>query len=221
MSPDGQKQPRGKGTATKLRRQLMRGAEPSRPTALDAFRLARRKFLAAERIDMSGLAREVGVNRVTLYRWVGSRDQLLVEVIWSLGGRTLEKVEEDVSDTGAERIVQVVTGFLEAVISNAGMQRWLAEEGEHAMRLLTRHDTDFQPRLIAAVEELLSEEAEADRLNLPVDLHEVAYVIVRLIESYTYLDLITGEQPDARRAEPILRMLLREDGGPRKPSRSS
>jgi AcrR family transcriptional regulator len=199
----------------------MRGAEPSRPTALDAFRLARRKFLAAERIDMSGLAREVGVNRVTLYRWVGSRDQLLVEVIWSLGGRTLEKVEEDVSDTGAERIVQVVTGFLEAVISNAGMQRWLAEEGEQAMRLLTRHDTDFQPRLIAAVEELLSEEAEADRLRLPVDLHEVAYVIVRLIESYTYLDLITGEQPDARRAEPILRMLLREDGAPRKPSRSS
>jgi hypothetical protein len=44
---------------------------------------------------------------------------------------------------------------------------------------------------------------------LPVDLRELAYVIVRLIESYTYLDLITGEQPDARRAEPILRMLLR------------
>jgi hypothetical protein len=42
-----------------------------------------------------------------------------------------------------------------------------------------------------------------------VDLREVAYVIVRLIESYTYLDLITGEQPDARRAEPVLRLLLR------------
>ena len=44
---------------------------------------------------------------------------------------------------------------------------------------------------------------------MPVDLHELAYVIVRLIESYTYLDLITGEAPDAARAEPILRMLLR------------
>jgi hypothetical protein len=43
---------------------------------------------------------------------------------------------------------------------------------------------------------------------LPADLDEVAYVIVRLIESYTYLDLITGEAP-ARRAEPILRLLLR------------
>jgi hypothetical protein len=34
-------------------------------------------------------------------------------------------------------------------------------------------------------------------------------VIVRVIESYTYLDLILGERPDARRAEPILRLLLR------------
>ena len=42
-----------------------------------------------------------------------------------------------------------------------------------------------------------------------MDLHEVAYVLVRLIESYVYLDFITGEQPDARRAEPIVRLLLR------------
>jgi hypothetical protein len=77
------------------------------------------------------------------------------------------------------------------------------------MRLLTRHDTDFQPRLIDAIHDMLVEETDAGRLDLPVDLHEVAYVIVRLIESYTYLDLITGEQPDARRAEPVLRLLLR------------
>ena len=57
--------------------------------------------------------------------------------------------------------------------------------------------------------DLLTEEADAGRLSLPVDLREVAYVIVRLIESYTYLDLITGEAPDASRAEPILRLLLR------------
>jgi AcrR family transcriptional regulator len=158
---------------------------------------------------MSALAEELGVNRVTLYRWVGSREQLLVEVVWSLASRTLTNIDRRVRAKGAERIVRVVTRFLEDVISNEGMRRWLAEEGELAMRLLTRHDTDFQPRLIGAVEEMLREEADAGRLDLPVDLHEVAYVIVRLIESYTYLDLITGEQPDARRAEPVLRLLLR------------
>ena len=196
-------------TPTRLQRELARESKPARPTPLDAFLLARRKFQAAERIDMSALADELGVNRVTLYRWVGSREQLLVEVVWSLCVRTLEKVDARVRAKGSERIVRVVTRFLEAVISNEGMRRWLAEEGELAMRLLTRHDTDFQPRLIGAIHALLAEETDAGRLELPVELREVAYVIVRLIESYTYLDLITGEQPDARRAEPVLRLLLR------------
>jgi AcrR family transcriptional regulator len=194
---------------TRLQRELANESPPRRPTPLDAFLLARRKFLAAERIDMSALADELGVNRVTLYRWVGSREQLLVEVVWSLASRTLQKVDSRVRARGSERIVRVVTRFLEAVISNQGMRRWLAEEGELAMRLLTRHDTDFQPRLIDAIQKLLREETDAVRLDLPVELREVAYVIVRLIESYTYLDLITGEQPDARRAEPVLRLLLR------------
>ena len=180
-----------------------------RPSADDAFRLARRKFLGAERIDMSALAAELGVNRVTLYRWVGSRNRLLVEVVWSVGQRTLEKVDAQVKARGAERVVQVVTRFLDAVITSEGMRRWLAEEGELAMRLLTRHDTGFQPRLIDWIYGLLRAEGDAGRLDLPADLHEVAYVIVRLIESYTYLDLITGEDPDAQRAEPILRLLLR------------
>jgi len=159
---------------------------------------------------MSGLAEDLGVSRVTLYRWVGSREHLLVDVIWSLARRTLDTIESEVTETGPERIVQIVTRFLDAVITNAGMRRWLAEEGESAMRLLTRHQTGFQPRLIDAMHDLLREETDAGRLALPVDLREVAYVIVRLIESYTYLDLITGEQPDAQRAEPILRLLLRD-----------
>jgi AcrR family transcriptional regulator len=177
----------------------------------DGLRLARRHFLRGERLDMSALAQELGVNRVTLYRWYGSRDRLLVEVVWSLAEDTLRDLNARTRAQGPERVVTLITGFLEAVISNPGMQHWLAEDGEHAMRILTRHDTDFQPRLIAAVEAGLREEASAGRLEVPVELHELAYVIVRVIESYTYLDLITGERPDAARAEPILRMLLRAD----------
>ena len=160
---------------------------------------------------MGVLADELGVNRVTLYRWFGSRDDFIVEVVWSLAVRTFDYVEAKVNAKGAERIVAIVTGFLDAIITNPGMQRWLGEDGEHAMRLLTGRRTDFQQRLIGAIQSLLEEEANASRLDLHVDLHELAYVIVRLIESYTYLDLITGEQPDAGRAEPILRMLLRVD----------
>jgi len=196
-------------TTTRLQSALSAGGEAEGPSPIDAFKLARRRFQDAERIDMSALAAELGINRVTLYRWVGSRDQLLVEVIWSLGERTFDKIDADVTATGSERVVQVVTGFIDTVLGHRGMRRWLAEEGEQAMRLLTMQDKGFQQRLIARVERLLRDETEADRLEVPADLHEVAYVIVRLIESYIYLDLITGEEPQAGRAEPILRMLLR------------
>jgi AcrR family transcriptional regulator len=203
-------QPDAGGRArTRLQSALGQADGPPQTGPIDAFRLARRKWQKAERIDMSALAKELGINRVTLYRWVGSREQLLVEVIWSLAERTLEKLDAATKQTGAGRIVEVAAGFVDAVIGNAGMQYWLAEEGESAMRLLTLRDPGYQARLIGWHEQLLREETDAGRLDLPANLHEVAYVIVRLIESYVYLDLITGEQPEARRAEPIMRMLLR------------
>jgi AcrR family transcriptional regulator len=158
---------------------------------------------------MSALARELGVNRVTLYRWVGSREQLLVEVIWSLAARTLHNLDASTRATGAGRVVKVASGFIDSVITNRGMRFWLAEEGEAAMRLLTLRQPGYQVRLVGWHERLLREEAEAGRLELAADLHEVAYVIVRLIESYVYLDFITGEEPEPGRAKPILRMLLR------------
>jgi AcrR family transcriptional regulator len=183
---------------TPLRRQLAGEPVGRRPSALDAFLDARRRFVRGERIDMTALAAALGVNRVTLYRWVGSREQLLVEIVWSLTRRTLDDLEA--AHRGKGRQVAILSGFLEATLAHPGMQRWLAEEGESAMRLLTRHETDFQPRLIAAVEALL-DPADPDR-------HEVAYALVRVIESYTYLDLITGETPEAGRARPIFARLV-------------
>jgi AcrR family transcriptional regulator len=180
-----------------------------RAPAEDALLLARRRFQAAERIDMGAIAQGLGVNRVTLYRWVGSRERLLLEVLWGLARDTLEREDARVRAPGAERIVQVVTRFIEGCITNAGMQRLLGEEGERTMRLLTRRDKGFQPRLIDAIRAMLDQETRAGRLDLPADLDDVAYVVVRLIESYVYLDIITGEAPDARRAEPVLRLLLR------------
>lgn len=158
---------------------------------------------------MSSLASELGVNRVTLYRWVGSREKLLVEVLWSLAAPTLERERARTRKRGAPRVVQIISHFIAAVLANPGMSRFLTEEGELAMRLLTWRDAGFQPRLIDAVEQLLREEVARGALDLPVDLHDVAYTIVRIIESYVYLDRITGEEPDAARAESILGLLLR------------
>ena len=177
-------------------------------SALDAFKLARRRFQAGERVEVGALAQELSVNRVTLYRWVGTREALLVEVIWSLTEPTLALEYEQAPGRGGARIAHAVTRFNHDTLDHPGMKRFLEEEGEYAMRLLTSADAGYQPRLIAAVELMLSRETQAGNLDLPVDLHDLAYVIVRLCESYVYSQYITGKRPDPDRAQPILELLL-------------
>src|SRR5690348_8179422 len=55
---------------TQLGRML---AQEHRPDPMTAFRIARRWFQAGRRIEMQELAAELGVNRATLFRWVGGR----------------------------------------------------------------------------------------------------------------------------------------------------
>jgi AcrR family transcriptional regulator len=191
--------------ATPLRRQLMNGRPPA---ALDAFKLARRKFQAGERIEVSALAQELSVNRVTLYRWAGTREALLVEIIWSLTEPTLTLEYERAPGNGGARIAHALTRFIQDTLDHPGMHRFLEEEGEYAMRLLTSARAGYQPRFIGAIQEMLEQETTAGNLELPVDLHDLAYVIVRLIESYVYTKHITGERPDPARAQPILELLL-------------
>lgn len=201
----------GSGTRgpTKLQQDLAARKKRTRPTPVDALRQAKRNFLRQQRIDMSVLAEQLEISRVTLYRWVGSREQLLVEVTWSLTEFTIGELGREVRATGSERVVRIAAGFLGRVIENPGMKHWIATEGELAMRLMTRHDTGFQPRVIEAFRQILQEEADAGRMSLPADLDEVAYVIVRIIESYTYLNIITGQEPNIEKAEGVLRLLLR------------
>jgi AcrR family transcriptional regulator len=183
--------------------------ESAAATPLDAFLLARRKFKAAERIDMGAIADELSVSRVTLYRWVGSREELHAEVLWSLARSTLDRHAARLRVSGGERVARIIGGLLKDTIAYPGMQAWLDREGEFAMRLMTRADGQFQPRLLAAVRELLTREIGAGLLSVPIEVGELSYVIVRLIESYVYRRLITGEPAKAGPAESVLRAILR------------
>ena len=204
--------------STPLQRQLA-GTAAARPTALDAFRQARRTFQSGDRVDMRALARALAVDRATLYRWVGSRDQLLAEILWSLIDPTIARLREAHCHPGPPAVsgpagpgqspaAAVVTGTVRAVIANSGMQRFLDREGDLALRLLTTKASDFETRLIRLIGDLVCEETAADRLNPSVPLDDLPYVLVRIMESYVYLGLITGEHPDPDRAARVINALL-------------
>lgn len=196
---------------TVLQRQLRAGAPVRRATALDAFALAKRQFLHGERVDMGSLSQQLGVNRVTLYRWVGTREQLLVEILWSLAERTLadelKRVEAEEAD--GNRVARLLSGFVRVCLLNPGMRQWQRDEGGLAFRLLTFAQYGFHPRFVDLVHALLSEDVVAGRLQTPVPLDDLAYTAVRIVESYVHRAAITGDEPDAARAARVLHALLR------------
>ena len=108
----------------------------------------------------------------------------------------------------AATLAETLTRFVRDVLAHPGMRRFLAEEGEYALRLLTLHAGGFQQRLVALVRERIEADTAAGRLHSPIPVDDLAYTVVRIVESYVYLEVITGEQPDSERAGRVLRALL-------------
>lgn len=193
---------------TQLARQLSHGPPPARPTALDAFKAARHAFIAGERMEMQALAGQLGVSRVTLHRWVGSRDQLLGEILWSLAEPTLRDARAATRARGAAGIAQTVTRYIEAIRAAPFMQKFLKREPEIALRVLTTKRTTLQRRVTDMLRDMLADEVEAGRLDPPMELDDLAYAITRIGESFCYTDVITGEQPDPAKARNAIAALL-------------
>ena len=195
---------------TELQRQLRQGAPGRRAVALDALALGKRRFLQGERVDMGRLAQDLGVNRATLYRWVGTREQFLVEILWSLAEHALstELTRVEAEDAPGNRVARLLSGFVRIVLANPGMRQLQRDEGELAFRLLTLARYGFEPRFVRLVQRLLAEDAAAGRLNTPAPVEDLAYTAVRVVESYVHRAAITGEEPDADRASRVLHVLL-------------
>jgi AcrR family transcriptional regulator len=186
----------------------MLASSDRRPDPLAAFRIARSWFLAGRRIEMGELATELGVNRATLFRWVGGRDELLAEILWSLAEPTLTAAIDTSPGQGAERISRAV-GHFATVIDQAGFfQDFLRREPERALRILTTRAGTVQSRLAAAIEQLLTDEIDQGRLQPSLPPRDMAYLIVRIVESFLYADIITGEPLEIAQAERAIAALL-------------
>ena len=160
---------------------------------------------------MQDLAAELGVSRATLFRWVGAKEQLLAEVIWSIARPTFEQAVTDArGKRGPQRIAAVLSDFAAASIRSDPFMKFVQREPERALRLLTTRSSDFQARLLGLIEVLLQEEIDAGRVNPPLPLHDLAYLVLRVTEAFVYADAIAGVPPDPTKVRQAIRALLRD-----------
>lgn len=199
---------------------LPEGTAPPADIPPTIFAAALHTYLEPRRLDMQALAAELGMGRSSLYRKVRSRDHLLSEVAWYLARRTIVRALDATQQlSGARRVVGVITYFLHDVHGQPGLRRMLQEEPEAALRILTSKRGTVQQRITGAVERLLAEEEARAAMDLTLDRATLAYVIVRICESFLYADVIADNQPDVERAVELTARLLGVQGPVGEPAR--
>lgn len=175
----------------------------------EIFDAAMRRFLEQRRVDMRSLATELGMGRATLYRRVGSRDQLLGQVLWQLTQRSQQRAVKQAEGLhGAARIVAVIGNFLAGVIEQPSLRHFLSAEPEAALRILTSKHGIVQPGVRAHLEGLLQEEVAAGAFAPRMDVRTLAFVLVRIGESFLYADAIADGEPDVEQALQVIGRLL-------------
>jgi len=192
---------------------------PPQATPLDALRVAREQWLGSGRLDMGRLAAELGVSRATLYRWVGTKEQLLGEVLWTFAQAAIRDARATARGSGPDYVADSIEHYMRAASQFEPVTRLVAQDPELALRVLASKHSPMQRRSIAAMRSQLAEQVQAGALQPALDLDDLAYMIVRIVESYLYSDVIAGRSPDIERAVEAIRVLLHAPPAP--PRRAS
>jgi AcrR family transcriptional regulator len=185
---------------TPLSRALDSDPPTAKVTPMDAFKLARSKWLAGERLDVGRIAQELGVGRATVFRWVGTRENLYGEVISALFAKELARALEAARGKGLPRVLDAMERLLRSLAASAPLRRFVAEDPELAMRVLTSKASPVQYRCTVAVRELLDELVASREITPALPIEELSYIVVRITESFLYRDVITGTAADIETA---------------------
>ena len=160
---------------------------------------------------MQGLADELGVSRVTLFRRVGSREELLSRALWLLTERTLEaaaaqweaeRPEGALHTPGTGRHINAI------VAQSTGLRRLLDDEPTLTIRVLTDPRGRVQTGIVAFVEDLLRRDVEEFGLVTLIEPNALAYALVRLGESFLYADVLAARKPDVATANRLQQALV-------------
>ena len=160
---------------------------------------------------MQGLADELGVSRVTLFRQAGSREELLSKALWVLTEATLmaaarrweaDRPEGSLRSPGTGR-------HFNAIVSRAqGLRRLLDDEPALTIRVLTDPRGRVQTGVVAFMEAMLRRDVAEFGLVPLIEPGALAYALVRLGESFIYADVLAARQPDVATADRLQQALI-------------
>ena len=163
-------------------------------------------YLLGERVDVQAIALELGLGRTTVYRWFGSREGLVGEVVVRAAEPLFDEARAGARGRGAAALLDTFDRVNHGLASAPALRSFLELERD-ALRILTSSGGGVHPRMVEKVRGYIEEEAERG-FTPPVEPATLAYAIVRLAEAFLYNDATTAVRGDVERLREIEAALL-------------
>jgi AcrR family transcriptional regulator len=158
---------------------------------------------------MGLLAARLGISKTTLYRWTGSREQLIGDILSYLSERGYDQALEATAEMeGVERVMAVARHFVETVVTFEPLNRFIENETPLAFRVLTVRGGPVEETVSRRVGQLLEEEQLRGSLTLRAPTATLAYAITKATEGFIYSDPVAKIDADIDAAMSIIRLLL-------------
>jgi AcrR family transcriptional regulator len=170
-------------------------------------------YLRGRRVDVQAIAAELGLGRSTIYRWFGSREKLIGEVLFAASEPLLRAAQRDAKGRGAALLLDTFDRFNRSLADAPALRRFVEAERDTALRIITSGAGTLQPRIVASIQEVIDEEVRAGRYDPPVDTSTLAYAIVRLAEAFLFNDAVAGMRGDVDRLREVEAALLATRAG--------
>src|SRR5205807_1164545 len=106
---------------------------------------------------------ELGIGRTTVYRWFGSRDDLIGEVVVRAAEPLLERARSSARRRGAEGLLETFDNFNREIAGAPALLQFVENEREAALRVITSGAAKVQPRIVEMITGLIVAEVDAGR----------------------------------------------------------
>lgn len=185
-----------------------RRGRPAAASREDVLAAAMDRYLRGQRIDVRAIAAELGLGRSTVYRWFGSREGLIGEVLVRAGDPLLDAARAEASGRGAVALLDTFDRMNRKLAAAPALRQFLEQERSTALRLVTSSAGVVQPHFVARITALIEDEVQAGAYDPPVDPATLGYAIVRLAEAFLYNDAVVGIRGDVERLLEVEAALL-------------
>jgi AcrR family transcriptional regulator len=164
----------------------MTGGRRAGATRDQVLAAALRSYLHGERVEVLAIAGELGVARGTIYRWFGSREDLLGEVLVTAASPLLEHARSEAGGTGGPALLETLDRFNRALAAAPALAWFLELEKETALGVICSTDGVVTPALAEQIAALIEAEAAAGAYQPPIEPLVMAHAIVKLGEAFLF-----------------------------------